>query len=63
MGLWEIAIVAYVAVMVFALIMTRREQLQTRQTSLVFNTIGFAICTIWPLAMAGFLAARALRLA
>lgn len=63
MGLWEFSIFAYVAVMVFALIMTRREQRQTQQTSLVFNSIGFAICTIWPLAMAGLLAARALRLA
>ena len=63
MGLFEICVILYVLITVFALIMTRREQRQTGQTSLVFNSIGFAICTVWPLAMAGLLAARALRLA
>ncbi len=63
MGLWEISLALYVVTTAFALIMTRREQLQTGQTSLVCKTIGFAVCTVWPLAMVGLLAARGLRLA
>lgn len=63
MGLWEICVIFYVCVAIFALFMTRREQRQTGQTSVLFNSIGFAVCTVWPLAMAGMIAARALRLA
>ena len=63
MGLWEICVALYILVTVFALIMTRREQLQTGQTSLVFNSIGFAVCTVWPVAMAALIVARGLRLA
>ena len=62
MGLWEICIVFYALVAIFALIMTRREQLQTGQTSVLFNSIGFAVCTVWPVAMAGIIVARGLRL-
>jgi heme/copper-type cytochrome/quinol oxidase subunit 2 len=63
MGLWEIFVVLYLVSTAFALYMTRREQRQTGQTSVLMNSMGFAVCTVWPLVMVGMLAARALRLA
>ena len=63
MGLWEIVVVLYLVSTAFALYMTRREQRQTGQTSVLMNSIGFAVCTVWPVVMVGMLVARALRLA
>ncbi len=63
MGLWQILVVLYMFSTAFALYMTRREQRQTGQGSVFLNSVGFAVCTVWPLVMISMLAARSLRLA
>lgn len=63
MGLFEICVVLYICATLFALTMTYREQRQNGHKNMLFNTIGFIACTVWPLVMAGMIVARGLRLA
>ncbi len=58
MGLWDIGVILYFGIAVFAITMTYREQRQKGQNSPLFNVIGFAVCILWPLMIAAVLHSR-----
>ncbi len=55
MGFWVFITVIYCAVTTFALYMTYQEQRRHGQQSIVFNMIGYVLCTVWPLLAAAML--------
>ena len=55
MGLWELGVAVYALITAVALVLTWREQLQTRRRSALMNAVGILACTVWPLVLAVFL--------
>ena len=49
MDIWTFIIAAYIVVFIAAFAMTYREQQRNHVKSLLFCSIGYILCTVWPL--------------
>ena len=49
---WTTIFIFYFPITLFAIYMTYQEQKRQERPSLVFNLIGYLLCTVWPLLVA-----------
>jgi hypothetical protein len=55
MTIWSLCIAIYCFITVFALVLTYREQRRKKQSSVLYEAIGFVACAFWPVAAAACL--------
>ena len=61
MTIIELGLAAYALITLFAFIMTYLEQRRTGQRTPIFNLIGYAACTVWPVVIAVVILTKSMR--
>ncbi|MCF6275858.1 MAG: hypothetical protein L3J05_08865 [Robiginitomaculum sp.] len=57
MDAWTLIVTVYLFISIAAIIMTYREQKRSNLKSPLFTLIGYVLCTVWPVTVAGTLVA------